>query len=164
GEAGGVQRGPVEAGVAGGGLDDGADEGGGHDEGGAAGGGQQSGAAQGAFARGRGGGRTGAGWRGRSRDHTGTLERRVGDGAPPIRRRQSFVIGQRPLGAPCAAYGRRMGASRLTPPTPPTSPSFWRSPLRGPRLTALLGVVLLAGITLLFVTGLLSYAAYNPDL
>ncbi len=46
----------------------------------------------------------------------------------------------------------------------PTSPSFWRSPLRGPRLTALLGVVLLGGITLLFVTGLLSYAAYNPDL
>ncbi|MFI0711173.1 molybdopterin-dependent oxidoreductase [Streptomyces inhibens] len=48
--------------------------------------------------------------------------------------------------------------------TPPTSPSFWRSPLRGPRLTALLGTVLLAGITLLFVTGLLSYAAYNPNL
>ncbi|MFG2890899.1 molybdopterin-dependent oxidoreductase [Streptomyces sp. NPDC048248] len=46
----------------------------------------------------------------------------------------------------------------------PTSPSFWRSALRGPRLTALLGVVLLGGITLLFVTGLLSYAAYNPDL
>ncbi|WP_310726958.1 molybdopterin-dependent oxidoreductase [Streptomyces sp. N2A] len=54
-----------------------------------------------------------------------------------------------------------MAASR---PVPPTSPSFWRSPLRGPRLTALLGVVLLTGITLLFVTGLLSYAAYNPDL
>lgn len=49
-------------------------------------------------------------------------------------------------------------------PPAPTSPSFWRSPLRGPRLTALLGVVLLAGITLLFVTGMLSYAAYNPDL
>ncbi|UKY53439.1 molybdopterin-dependent oxidoreductase [Streptomyces inhibens] len=48
--------------------------------------------------------------------------------------------------------------------TPPTSPSFWRSPLRGPRLTALLGIALLAGITLLFVTGLLSYAAYNPNL
>jgi DMSO/TMAO reductase YedYZ molybdopterin-dependent catalytic subunit len=46
----------------------------------------------------------------------------------------------------------------------PTSPAFWRSPLRGPRLTSLLGVVLLAGITLLFVTGLVSYAAYNPDL
>ncbi|MCL6731527.1 molybdopterin-dependent oxidoreductase [Streptomyces neyagawaensis] len=46
----------------------------------------------------------------------------------------------------------------------PTSPAFWRSPLRGPWFTSLLGVVLLAGITVLFVTGLLSYAAYNPDL
>ncbi|MEG3626935.1 molybdopterin-dependent oxidoreductase [Streptomyces poriticola] len=46
----------------------------------------------------------------------------------------------------------------------PFSPAFWRSPLRGPRFTGVLGVVLLGGITLLFVTGLLSYAAYNPDL
>ncbi|MEU6121314.1 molybdopterin-dependent oxidoreductase [Streptomyces sp. NPDC047123] len=46
----------------------------------------------------------------------------------------------------------------------PTSPGFWRSPLRGPRFTAVLGLVLLGGITVLFVTGLLSYAAYNPDL
>ncbi|MFF0090104.1 molybdopterin-dependent oxidoreductase [Streptomyces canus] len=46
----------------------------------------------------------------------------------------------------------------------PFAPSFWRSPLRGPWLTSVLGVVLLGGITLLFVTGLLSYAAYNPDL
>ncbi|MFE2375704.1 molybdopterin-dependent oxidoreductase [Streptomyces sp. NPDC059398] len=46
----------------------------------------------------------------------------------------------------------------------PTAPGFWRSPLRGPWLTALLGLVLLAGITVLVVTGLLSYAAYNPDL
>ncbi|MBQ1100777.1 molybdopterin-dependent oxidoreductase [Streptomyces sp. b94] len=50
-------------------------------------------------------------------------------------------------------------ASRL-----PSSPGFWRSPLRGPRFTAVLGLVLLVGITVLFVTGLLSYAAYNPDL
>ncbi|WP_328690877.1 molybdopterin-dependent oxidoreductase [Streptomyces caniferus] len=55
--------------------------------------------------------------------------------------------------------------SASPPPRPSSaSPSPWRSPLRGPRLTALLGIVLLAGITLLFVTGLLSYAAYNPDL
>ncbi|TPQ20703.1 molybdopterin-dependent oxidoreductase [Streptomyces sporangiiformans] len=47
---------------------------------------------------------------------------------------------------------------------PPSSPAFWRSPLRGPWFTSVLGVVLLAGITVLFVTGLLSYAAYNPDL
>jgi DMSO/TMAO reductase YedYZ molybdopterin-dependent catalytic subunit len=46
----------------------------------------------------------------------------------------------------------------------PSSPAFWRSPLRGPWFTSLLGLVLLAGITVLFVTGLLSYAAYNPDL
>ncbi|MEV7558297.1 molybdopterin-dependent oxidoreductase [Streptomyces sp. NPDC089795] len=36
--------------------------------------------------------------------------------------------------------------------------------MRGPWLTAVFGLVLLVGITLLFVTGLLSYAAYNPDL
>ncbi|MEU5030557.1 molybdopterin-dependent oxidoreductase [Streptomyces milbemycinicus] len=46
----------------------------------------------------------------------------------------------------------------------PFSPAFWRSPLRGPWFTSVLGVVLLGGITVLFVTGLVSYAAYNPDL
>ncbi|MET7703124.1 molybdopterin-dependent oxidoreductase [Streptomyces sp. NPDC005485] len=46
----------------------------------------------------------------------------------------------------------------------PTSPGFWRSPLRGPWFTSVLGLVLLVGITALFVTGLVSYAAYNPDL
>ena len=46
----------------------------------------------------------------------------------------------------------------------PFSPSFWRSPLRGPWLASVLGVVLLGGITVLFVTGLVSYAAYNPNL
>ncbi|MFF8968961.1 molybdopterin-dependent oxidoreductase [Streptomyces sp. NPDC014995] len=49
-------------------------------------------------------------------------------------------------------------------PRLPTSPGFWRSPLRGPWFTSVLGLVLLAGITVLFVTGLVSYAAYNPDL
>ncbi|MGP2440441.1 molybdopterin-dependent oxidoreductase [Streptomyces sp. JW3] len=49
-------------------------------------------------------------------------------------------------------------------PRTPFSPAFWRSPLRGPRFTAVLGVLLLGGITLLFGTGLLSYAAYNPGL
>ncbi|MFE0173268.1 molybdopterin-dependent oxidoreductase [Streptomyces sp. NPDC059002] len=54
------------------------------------------------------------------------------------------------------------------PPAPritsPAAPGFWRSPLRGPWLTSVLGVVLLAGLTVVFVTGLLSYAAYNPNL
>ncbi|WP_405456188.1 molybdopterin-dependent oxidoreductase [Streptomyces sp. NBC_00101] len=46
----------------------------------------------------------------------------------------------------------------------PTSPGFWRSPLRGPWLTSVLGLVLLGGVMVLFVTGLLSYDAYNPGL
>ncbi|MFJ5033521.1 molybdopterin-dependent oxidoreductase [Streptomyces sp. NPDC088560] len=46
----------------------------------------------------------------------------------------------------------------------PTSPGFWRSPLRGTWFTSVLGLVLLVGVTVLFVTGLVSYAAYNPDL
>ncbi|MFI8883157.1 MULTISPECIES: molybdopterin-dependent oxidoreductase [unclassified Streptomyces] len=46
----------------------------------------------------------------------------------------------------------------------PSAPGFWRSPVRGVPFTAVLGLVLLGGITVLFVTGLLSYAAYNPDL
>ncbi|MQY36489.1 hypothetical protein SRB17_44900 [Streptomyces sp. RB17] len=49
-------------------------------------------------------------------------------------------------------------------PRLPTSPGFWRSPLRGPWFTSVLGLVLLVGITVLFVTGLVSYAAYNPGL
>ncbi|MER5513659.1 molybdopterin-dependent oxidoreductase [Streptomyces sp. NPDC002763] len=49
-------------------------------------------------------------------------------------------------------------------PRLPTSPGFWRSPLRGTWFTSVLGLVLLAGITVLFVTGLVSYAAYNPNL
>ncbi|MEV4996508.1 molybdopterin-dependent oxidoreductase [Streptomyces niveus] len=53
--------------------------------------------------------------------------------------------------------------SRPLPPLP-TDPGFWRSPVRGVRFTAVLGLVLLVGLTLVFVTGLLSYAAYNPDL
>ncbi|MFJ7147148.1 molybdopterin-dependent oxidoreductase [Streptomyces sp. NPDC100445] len=49
-------------------------------------------------------------------------------------------------------------------PLSPTTPAFWRSPARGTWLTSALGVVLLAGITVLFLTGLASYAAYNPGL
>ena len=58
-------------------------------------------------------------------------------------------------------------ARLLMPEEPPPGPfrrSFWRSPVRGPWLTSILGLVLLGGITIMFVTGLLSYASYNPDL
>ncbi|MFD8141919.1 molybdopterin-dependent oxidoreductase [Streptomyces sp. NPDC059708] len=64
------------------------------------------------------------------------------------------------------ASGRTALASAWAagPPRGPSRPEFWRSPLRGPWLTAVLGIVLLLGITVLFATGLLSYAAYEPDL
>jgi len=40
----------------------------------------------------------------------------------------------------------------------------WRSPIRGPWLTAVLGSVLLAAFPVVIVTGLLSYLAYDPAL
>jgi DMSO/TMAO reductase YedYZ molybdopterin-dependent catalytic subunit len=40
----------------------------------------------------------------------------------------------------------------------------WRSPLRGPWLTSVLGSVLLAGLPVVIITGLLSYIAYGPQL
>ncbi|HSH62106.1 MAG TPA: molybdopterin-dependent oxidoreductase [Acidimicrobiales bacterium] len=49
------------------------------------------------------------------------------------------------------------------PPWPFRS-TVWRSPLRGPWLTSVFGAVLLVGIPLMILTGLLSYAAYNPRL
>jgi DMSO/TMAO reductase YedYZ molybdopterin-dependent catalytic subunit len=79
---------------------------------------------------------------------------------------------QRP--GPLSRLGRLHGTARpdrlvrlLMPKEPPPGPfrrSFWRSPVRGPWLTSVLGLVLLGGITIMFVTGLLSYASYNPDL
>ena len=50
------------------------------------------------------------------------------------------------------------------PPPGPTRPSFWKSPLRGPWLTSILGSALLPLIIVCAVTGFLSQAAYNPDL
>jgi len=51
-----------------------------------------------------------------------------------------------------------------TPPPGPFRREWWRSPLRGPWLTALLGSVLLLALPLIILTGLLSYVAYSPDL
>ncbi len=50
------------------------------------------------------------------------------------------------------------------PPPGPFRPEFWKSPLRGRRLTSILGLTLLAGMTIVMVTGFLSHAAYNPGL
>jgi DMSO/TMAO reductase YedYZ molybdopterin-dependent catalytic subunit len=56
---------------------------------------------------------------------------------------------------------------KLFPDTPPPGPfreGFWRSPLRGPWLTSLLGSVLLVAITIVALTGLISHSAYQTDL
>jgi DMSO/TMAO reductase YedYZ molybdopterin-dependent catalytic subunit len=46
----------------------------------------------------------------------------------------------------------------------PFDPGFWRSPLRGPWLTAAIGSILLVLVAIVAVTGFLSHAAYMPDL
>ena len=53
---------------------------------------------------------------------------------------------------------------RLAPPPGPFRSGFWRSPLRGPWLTAAIGSALLVLVTIVAVTGFLSHAAYEPDL
>jgi len=54
--------------------------------------------------------------------------------------------------------------STRNPPPGPFRRASWRSPLRGPWLTSVLGAALLSGIPVVFVTGLLSYVAYVPAL
>ena len=50
------------------------------------------------------------------------------------------------------------------PPPGPFRPDFWRSPLRGPWLTSLLGTLLAPAIVLIALTGLISHDAYHPEL
>jgi DMSO/TMAO reductase YedYZ molybdopterin-dependent catalytic subunit len=50
------------------------------------------------------------------------------------------------------------------PPPGPFRPGFWRSPIRGTWLTAFLGSILLVLVIVSFLTGLISHAAYKPDL
>jgi DMSO/TMAO reductase YedYZ molybdopterin-dependent catalytic subunit len=52
----------------------------------------------------------------------------------------------------------------MSAPPGPFRPGFWRSPIRGPWLTAVLGTALLVLMTAVVVTGFLSHAAYRPDL
>jgi DMSO/TMAO reductase YedYZ molybdopterin-dependent catalytic subunit len=60
-----------------------------------------------------------------------------------------------------------MRLAAIDPERPPPGPfrsDFWRSPLRGSWLTAVLGLVLLIGIPVVAITGLLSNVAYQPRL
>lgn len=56
---------------------------------------------------------------------------------------------------------------QIDPDRPPPGPfrkEFWKSSLRGRRLTSILGLVLLVGLPIVAITGFLSHIAYNPDL
>ncbi|ALG06293.1 molybdopterin-dependent oxidoreductase [Kibdelosporangium phytohabitans] len=48
-------------------------------------------------------------------------------------------------------------------PPGPFRPRAWRSPIRGPWLTSVLGAVLLVSLPIVIITGLLSYSAYGPQ-
>ena len=52
----------------------------------------------------------------------------------------------------------------MNAPPGPFRPGFWKSPLRGPWLTAVLGSLLLVLVGIVAITGFLSHAAYQPDL
>ncbi|MHB8659619.1 MAG: molybdopterin-dependent oxidoreductase [Solirubrobacteraceae bacterium] len=60
-----------------------------------------------------------------------------------------------------------MALPKLFPDTPPPGPfraGFWRSPLRGPWLTSILGLALLIGVPVVALSGFVSNAAYYPRL
>ena len=62
------------------------------------------------------------------------------------------------------AYGFPAGLWRtLERLRPPGTDPRWRSPLRGPWMTSVFGVVLLVVLPVVIVTGLLSYIAYGPQ-
>jgi DMSO/TMAO reductase YedYZ molybdopterin-dependent catalytic subunit len=48
-------------------------------------------------------------------------------------------------------------------PRGPFRPDFWRSPIRGPWLTAFLGTLLVACIPVIALTGFISHWAYHPE-
>ncbi len=65
------------------------------------------------------------------------------------------------------AYGFPVSFWRALERHPPPGANrsrAWRSPLRGPWLTSVFGLVLLIGLPIVIITGLLSYVAYGPQL
>ncbi len=86
-------------------------------------------------------------------------------GPDPTPRQQVSPDGARDSGpAPDHGWPAPLWAwlERHRPPLPLFRQSIWRSPLRGPWLTSVLGLVLLVGLPAVSLTGLLSYAAYEP--
>ena len=91
-------------------------------------------------------------------DNEGAAESRPEPGRSPTRWRGSLRSkqGREELWAVLYARWRE--------PIGPFRREAWRSPVRGPWLTSVFGAVLLVGIPIEFITGLVSYAAYDPRL
>ncbi|MBB5157144.1 molybdopterin-dependent oxidoreductase [Saccharopolyspora phatthalungensis] len=84
-----------------------------------------------------------------------------GDGKPPdegVQSSREAVAGGSSYGFPAGLW---RALERHRPPGMGRS-RLWRSPLRGPWLTSVFGLVLLAGLPIVIITGLLSYIAYGP--
>ena len=91
----------------------------------------------------------------------------LSDPAPTeLRRRRRARRIRRDRGADGRATRADRGAAVRAPGRPPGPfrPEFWRSPLRGPWLTSILGSALLPLIVICAITGFLSHVAYYPDL
>ncbi len=67
---------------------------------------------------------------------------------------------EHPYGWPAPLW--RLIEERGRPPLRLFDARIWRSPIRGPWLTAVFAAVLLVGLPVVMVTGFLSYAAYEP--
>ena len=76
----------------------------------------------------------------------------------------SAVNGPPVAGSTPAESGHRWRERLPTMPFGPFRAEFWKSPARSRRVTSALGLILLPALTIVIVTGLLSYAAYNPRL
>jgi DMSO/TMAO reductase YedYZ molybdopterin-dependent catalytic subunit len=63
-----------------------------------------------------------------------------------------------------AAHGGVVARLLREGPGGPFDRRSWRSPIRGPWLTSVLGLVLLVGFPVVILTGFASYAAYDPAL
>lgn len=107
---------------------------------------------------------TGSGDGGTGRGDGGADGGRSPRSAPPATGATPWRPGPGPHARRAGGWAGRARTLAGAAPPGPFRPGFWRSPIRGPWLTAVLGLALLFGVTVLFVTGLLSYAAYNPGL
>jgi dihydrolipoamide dehydrogenase len=105
---------------------------------------------------------------GRRRQRPAALgdDRRRGRGPdrPPLARGPVVSDAQRGLAQAAGGLRPVRAPWPEKPPPGPFRPTFWKSPLRGPWLTAFLGSLLLAMMIVVGLTGFLSHIAYQPDL